>query len=189
MTTTSDNSVISDDEDGDEEYENLARPVLDFITRRVTELQNSNDAPISTVDFPSFKTFWHEKFTELRSELLASQESDLFITNPPLRVLEIEILEDAKEHECPCCLDFRDADIVIRAENGITRDIFLGAICDGLYGEAVKKEDLPLEEKYGGMLLVKGWDYMIQDQRYFYKGSSYTQMRIWMYCAGPADKQ
>ena len=122
----------------------------------------------------------------MRDELARSGEGSLFITEPPLRVLEIEILDDAQEHECPCCLPDREADIVINAPEGITRDRFLSAVRDGLYGDGVGEEGsrMPMGGKYDGKLVVRGWDYMMQNGTQLYRGSSYSNMRIWMYCGG-----
>ncbi|KAL8828187.1 MAG: hypothetical protein Q9191_002740 [Dirinaria sp. TL-2023a] len=179
-------SEISDEDD--DEYENLAQPLFDLITNHVAECQRSPEYPISSTDFPSFKTFWRSQFDHLRSCLVDSQENRLLITYPPLRVLEIAILDNAELPECPCDLDHRDADIVIRQSDGISREGLLGAINEALYGDGVQSEDLPLWTKYGGRLVVKGWNCMLQDENIFYKGSSNTRMRIWIHCAGADDQ-
>ena len=142
VTTTSSNSEDSDDSDGYEGYELLAKPFFDSIVARVSDFQKTDDAPSppATTDFSAFKAMWREKFDAMRAELISSHESELFITDPPLRALEIEILDEGREHSCPCCLADRDADIEMRVPRGITRDISLRAVCDRLYGEGVERE-------------------------------------------------
>lgn len=89
-------------------------------------------------DFPTFKTFWHDKFDEMGKELALRGEIDLFISDPPLKKLEIEILDYNRRrgdsYDCACCLPYQDAYIVINDGGGITRGMFLRAIRDALYG-------------------------------------------------------
>ena len=129
------------------------------------------------------KSFWRDTFDKMRLELAHSHESELFITDPPLKELEIDILNDAGEKGCLCCLDLADAQFVVRTGQGITRDTFLKALKDHLYGENVESEDLRLSDRYHGMLIPKGWDYMLVEGNVFYQGSGYSAMRIWIYCS------
>lgn len=179
VTTVSDDSSSSSDDY--EDYEHLAQPLWDFITDRVESFQPTTST--HSPDFDSFKTLWRGKFEEMRAELAASYESSQFITDPPLRQLEIEILDNAENKGCPCCFEDRDPDIVITASSGITKDIFVKAVCDGLYGDDVTKDQLPLKVKYDGKLVVKDFQCMTQGGD-LYKGSSYDRMRIWMHVAG-----
>ena len=173
------------DEDGDEvEYTNNAGPIFDLIQSRVTNiLKSTTCTPPHPDTFSAFKAFWREKFAEMRSELAARNESSIFLTSPPLKVLEIEVKDAIMEHSCPCIFDYVGADIVIREEGGITRDHFLKAISDGLYGEDVEREGMPLIDRYGnGRLVVRKWNYMtVGDDCFYYH---YDGMRIWMECEG-----
>ena len=176
-----------DDDDGDgDEYTNNARPIFDLIKTRVTEiLKATNKNPPHPCTFSAFKAFWREKYAEMRSELAARNESSIFLTSPPLKALEIEIQNVEKQHECPCCFDYADADIIIREEGGITRDHLLKAISDRLYGKDVEKDWMPLKKRYwNGRLVVRDWNFMLHEGDCFYKGSSYGEMRIWMRCGG-----
>lgn len=122
----------------------------------------------------------------MRAELVQCGESELFITYPPLKTLEIEILDGAADIVCPCCEDYRDADIVIRSEEGITRDDLLKALRDRLYGENARRKRMPLKRHYSdGRLVVKTWNYPIRNvEDVFSKGYDYDELRIWMYCVG-----
>ena len=171
-----------EDHDEDDDLELLAIPFWNLITTRVS--MYNRDCPPATANFATFRSFWRSRFDQMREELITSQEADLFLTKPPLERLDIEILDEHREHECPCCLSQAKADIVIRAEGGITREIFLNAVRDYLYGEKVVLGNLALRNVYQGGLLVRNWDYMMQDKVMLYRGSSYTGDRIWMYCSG-----
>lgn len=171
-----------DDDDDDEEdddpaatdYENLAKPLFSQITSHISA--NSRLAPHVSASLPNFKAFWHAQFSQLLILLNQAEESELFITDPPLKVLEIEILpyRPESEKQCPCCLEHRAADLVIETGEGrgITRGGFVKALMEGLYADGGD----------GRKLVVRDWDYMMQDGVCFYKGSGYDRMRIWMYC-------
>ncbi|CAF9939655.1 hypothetical protein IMSHALPRED_001585 [Imshaugia aleurites] len=179
--TDTDADDNEDDEDNDESLELLAQPFWDSIVTRVSSY--SRDSPPSTADFTTFKSFWRDRFDQMREELFTAQEANLFITSPPIRALEIEILDYNRNAQCPCCLPDAEADIVIRAEGGITGEIFLNAVRSHLYGESLGKRDVALRGVYRGGLLVRGWDYMLQPDGILY-GGNYTGNRIWMYCSG-----
>ena len=179
-------SLDNDEELGDDSYDEveyriLARPLFDFIIRRVSNINKG--AHTDHMKVTDFKAFWREKFDKMRLELAHSQESDLFITDPPLKELEIEILDNASEKECPCRLNFTNAQIVLRAERGITRDIFLRGLEDHLYGEGEKSEHLRLSDRHHGMLIPRDWEYMQTEEDVLYKGGDYDAMRIWLYCS------
>lgn len=178
-----DNEQLGDDFVDEVEYKILARPLLDFIIQRVSNFTNKV-TPTYRMNVTDFKAFWRDKFDKMRLELAQSQESDLFITDPPLKELEIEILDVFMERPfCPCCLDIRDAQIVLRAEGGITRDIFLKGLEDHLYGEVGKSEHLRLSDRHYGMLIPRHWDFMLTENDVLYKGVYYDAMRIWLYCS------
>ena len=179
-------SMTEEDDFSDDDpcYKNLSRPLLDFITTRVSDLNKG--AHTDRMTFSDFKAFWRTNFEKMRLELTHSHESDLFITNPPLKELEIEILNSANERSCPCVFDYVDAHITIRAEQGITRDVFLEALRDQLYGEEVRSEHLRLSDRHRGMLVPRDWNYMEEDEEVFYRGSEYDRMRIWVYCSDQA---
>lgn len=170
----------ADDDYDDTEYKDLATPLLNFMIQRVADLNQG--AHTDLMDLSDFKAFWRDKYDMMRLELAQSHESQLFITDPPLKELEIEILNDAGEKECPCCLDFADAQIVVRAEQGITRDNFLRALKDHLYGENVESENLRFSSGHHGMLIPRNWDCMWGEGGVFYQGR-YGKMRIWIYCS------
>ena len=176
-------SVTEEDDFGDDDpsYKNLSEPLLRFITTRVSDFNNG--AHTDRMSFSNFKAFWRTNFEKMRLELTHSHESDLFITDPPLKELEIEILNTADYKHCPCCFDYVDAHITIRAERGITRDVFLEALRDQLYGEEVRSEHLRLSDRHRGMLVPTDWNYMQGDKGVFYGGSQYDRMRIWVYCS------
>lgn len=176
-----DDDDYDDDNDCDDtEYKNLATPLLNFMVQRVADFKKG--AHVDRMDFSDFKAFWRDKFDIMRLELAQSHESQLFITDPPLKELEIEILDDAGEKGCPCCLDLVDAQIVVRADQGITRDIFLKALKDHLYGENVESENLRLSDSHHGMLIPRHWNYMRVEGDIFYQGQ-YDMTRIWIYCS------
>ena len=178
---TEENDFSDDDPSG---YKNLSTPLLDFIITRVSDFNKG--AHPDRMTFSDFKAFWRTNFEKMRLELTHSHESDLFITDPPLKELDIEILNSADERPCPCCFDYADAHITIRAEQGITRDIFLEALRDQLYGEEVKSEHLKLSDRHRGMLVPRDWNYMEEGEGEFYRGSQYNRMRIWVYCSDQA---
>ena len=186
-----DNDQLGDDSYHEVECKILARLLVDFIIQRVSNFNEG--AHTDQMNVTDFKAFWRDKFDKMRLELAHAQESDLFITNPPLKELEIEILDDASEKVyCPCCLKFTDAQIVIRAEQGITQDIFLRGLEDHLYGEDGKSEQLRLSDRHHGMLIPRDWEYMITQEDVLLKGSNYSAMRIWLYCSDkiiPDDQQ
>ena len=172
----------SDDDDDDEDddpattcYKNLAKPLFSLITSHVMSA-TSLLVPRDSASLLEFKAFWHTQFLQLLILLDQAEESELFISDPPLKVLEIEILpyRPESEKQCPCCLEYRAADLVveIREGKGITRGRFVKALAEALYGDGVEVRKL----------VVRDWDYMMQDKIYFYKGSGYDRMRIWMYC-------
>ena len=176
-----DNDELGDDSYDEVEYRILARPLFDFIIQRVSKFNEGTHTDYMNVT--DFKAFWRDQFEKMRLELAHSQESDLFITDPPLKELEIEILDNARVRECPCRFDFTDAQIVVRAERGITRDIFLRALEDHLYGEGGKSENLRLSDRHHGILIPRDWNYMQTEEDVLYKGSAYDAMRIWLYCS------
>ena len=189
-TSCSDVEVNSQDDDPNEDdynyqdYRITCVPLLDFIEKRRSGIDSSSDGPNQNTDFSNFKAFWYGKFDDLRTELATSQQSKLFLTDPPLKVLEVEILDDGVKHECPCCLENRPADVIIREDAGITWDDFVKALRNTLYGSDVTHERMPLENRQGGRLVLKNWDYMRQNGDEFYRGSSYDNVRIWAYCVG-----
>lgn len=181
LESVDDNDELGDDSYDEVEYRILARSLFDFIIQRISNFNEGTHTDHMNVT--DFKAFWRDKFEKMRLELAHSQESDLFITDPPLKELEIEILDDTRERECPCCFDFTNAQIIVRAERGITRDIFLGALEDHLYGEGRKSENLRLSDRHHGMLIPRDWNYMQTDEDVLYKGGDYDAMRIWLYCS------
>ena len=185
-----DNDQLGDDSYDEVEYKVLARPLFDFIIQRVSNFNEG--AHTDHMNVLDFKAFWRDKFDMMRLELAHSQESDLFVTDPPLKELEIEILDDASEKGCPCRLDLNDAQIVLRAEQGITRDIFLKGLEDHLYGEGGKSEHLRLSDRHHAMLIPRDWEYMQTEEDILYKGCDYDAIRIWLYCSDkvvPDDQQ
>ena len=177
-----DNDQLGDNSYNEVEYRILARPLLDFIIQRVSKFNEGIHTDHMNVT--DFKAFWRDKFDKMRLELAHSQESDLLITDPPLKELEIEILDDASEKVfCPCRLKFADAQIVLRAERGITRDNFLKGLEDHLYGDGGKSENLRLSDRHHGMLVPKDWEAMQTEEDVLYKGGDYSAMRIWLYCS------
>ena len=181
---TEEDAEEDDFSDDDPCYKNLSRPLLDFITTRVSDFNKG--AHTDRMTFSDFKAFWRSNFEQMRLELTHSHESDLFITDPPLKELEIEILNSADERSCPCVFDYVDAHVTIRAEQGITRDVFLEALRDQLYGEEVRSEHLRLSDRHRGMLVLRDWQYMEEGEGEFYQGSQYDRMRIWVYCSDQA---
>ena len=180
-------SITEEDDFSDDDppgYKNLSRPLLDFIITRVSDFNKG--AHTDRMTFSDFKAFWRTNFEKMRLELTHAHESDLFITDPPLKELEIEILNIAGERCCPCRYDYVDAHITIKAEQGITRDVFLEALRDQLYGEEVRSEHLRLSDRHRGMLIPRDWNYMEEDEGEFYQGSQYDMMRIWVYCSDQA---
>lgn len=179
-------SITEEDDFSDDDScnKNLSRPLLDFIITRVSDFNKG--AHTGRMTFSDFKAFWRTNFEKMRLELTHSHESDLFITDPPLKELEIEILNTANERSCPCRFDYVDAHITIRAEQGITRDVFLEALRDQLYGEEVRSERLRLSDRHRGMLVPRDWEYMQEGEGEFYQGSQYDRMRIWVYCSDQA---
>ena len=167
----------------DFEYENLAKPIFDLIQQ--FSLRTARNSPPPTASIAVFRNYWYIEFGRLHRSLVDAGEADLLITDPPLDVLEIEILAHVTEgqKECPCCLPYREADIVIlpeEGEEGITRGAFVKAVGEGLYGGDVRKDGVGrIAEK---KLVVRSWDYMMQDEDTFYKGSTWDRMRVWMYC-------
>ena len=185
-----DNEKLGDDFDDEIEYRVLAGSLFDFIIQHVSNFSKS--AHTDRMNVTDFKAFWRDKFDKMRLELAHSQESDLFITDPPLKELEIEILDASEKVFCPCRLDFRDAQIVLRAERGITRDGFLRGLGDHLYGDAGKSDHLRLSDRHRGMLIPRDWEYMQTEEDVLYRGSDYHAMRIWLYCSDkvvPDDQQ
>ena len=173
------NGQLRNDSCHEVECKILARLLVDFIIPRVSKLNEG--AHTDQMNVADFKAFWRENFDQMRLELAHAQQSDLLITNPPLKELEIEILDDASEKAyCPCCLNVTDAQIVLRATQGITQDVFLRGLQDQLYG---KSDRLRLSDRHYGMLMVRDWEYMITAEDVLLKGSNYSAMRIWLYCS------
>ena len=167
----------------DFEHENLAKPIFDLI--QDFSLKTVSNSPSPTASINEFRNHWHTAFSHLHRSLVDVGEAELLITDPPLDVLEIEILPHVEggQKECPCCLPYREADIVIvpeEGEEGITRGAFVKAVGKGLYGGEVRTEGVG--RIAGKKLVVRSWDYMMQDSVTFYKGSTWDRMRVWMYC-------
>ena len=183
-------SITEEDDFSDDDpsgYKNLSRPLLDFTITRVSDVSDFNKgAHTDRMTFSDFKAFWRTNFEKMRLELTHAHAIDLFITDPPLKELEIEILNSADEMSCPCCYDYVDAHITIRAEQGITRGVFLEALRDQLYGEEVRSEHWRLSDRHRGMLIPRDWNYMEEGEGEFYRGSQYDRMRIWVYCSDHA---
>lgn len=171
---------LADDDYDDTEYKNLATLLLNLIIQRVADFKKG--AHVDRMDLSDFKAFWRDKFDITRLELAQSHESQLFIIDPPLKEMEIEVLDDAGEKECPCRPDFADAQVVVRAEQGITRDIFLRALKDHLYGENVENENPRVSDSHHGMLVPRNWDSMLREWDVFYQGQ-YSKTRVWIYCS------
>lgn len=70
---------------------------------------------------------------------------------------------------------YKDADIVIKAEGGVTRGLFVEGIRDALYSEERNVVE-------GRRLIVKDWSFMMADDVYFNRSFDYEWMRIWMEC-------
>lgn len=186
ITPISSDGEDEDDDDDDVDYRLDAKPLFDFISKHAKKASQEvkESGQLNVQDFGAFKAFWRAKFDDWRAERAVTNDgADVYITTPPLRLLEIEILDDKEPHECPCCLADGGADIVIRAPDGITEDIFLKTICDDLYGEHEEEHDLPLREVYDGGLVVRDFNYMMHDEGMLYT-SSYERERIWLYCSG-----
>lgn len=176
------------------DYTNRATPLFDFIRHSMSEIiKDAEENPVQFPGYSNYKAFWREKFDQLRHQLAASQESDLLITDPPLKKLEIEVLDFGEMRgdtfDCPCCLSWVEDDFVIEAEGGITRDIFLKKICDFFYGEDVEKDWLPLADEYGdGRLVVRDVTGMVATEGHFLKNEK-GKLRLWLYCGHmPAQK-
>ena len=176
------------DENADEpetDYKILCLPFFEFIRSNVSKF--SQASPTDPSDYPAFKAYWRDAFSQIRNTHSLSGESSLFLTDPPLQALDIEILNNASEHRCPCCLETDATHIRLRSKGGITRDDFLQAISEQLYGENVQAVDVRVSEKHAGMVVLKSWDYMMQGgegeegQKYFY--GMEDVMKIWMYCS------
>ena len=63
-------TTTSSDSDGYEDYELLAKPFFDSIVARVSDFQETDDAPSppATTDFSAFKAMWRENFDAMRAE-------------------------------------------------------------------------------------------------------------------------
>ena len=179
------NSLEEDPEDSaDEEYQALCLPFLEWVSEKVEraggeEIKDSKDGWSETEAerFNESKARWRQCFAEMPTERAQQNmgysgrsvfgtrigdHSSRYLTDPPLRILEVEVLDEKKPAECPCCLGYAETDIVIDCEKGhvqgITEDRFLWAICQVLYGKGVEMKDLPLRQIYSGPLVVKSFD-------------------------------
>lgn len=169
--------VPTDDCD-DTEYTNRLQPILDFIQDRVNTLQDY--ATDSLQPIADFKSYWRYMFSNMYDELVRSGESNLLVTDPPIKTLVIELLDDAMEKRCPCCYDGGDDDIVIQSKTGITRGQLLRDVGQALYGVNERQEDGRGRKE---RLVVKAWDYM-RCGEILVKPAGDADMRIWLYCQG-----
>lgn len=157
-----------------------SRPLFQYIKSNVSAaLRNFASIP---GDFSAHKAYWAQIFDNMRAELVASGESEYSITWPPLKSLEIEIIDG--KHDRNGWTEKDNADIFIETEEGITWDDFLKGIRDGLYGEEVRKQRMPMRERVrDGRLVVDGW---VSEYNPYYQSGAGCVMRIWMYCVGIA---
>lgn len=172
----------------DDDCINLSGPILTFIKDQVFEILKAVNTG-NLGNFPAFKAFWRDRFDEMGNELASRGEIDLFISDPPLKLLEIEILDYNRRrgdsYDCVCCLPYHDAHIVINDGGGISRGMFLRAIRDALYGQGLNRKALPFRRKYSRGLVVKDWMCMEDMRGCFCKGYiGHDTIRLWMYCTG-----
>ena len=179
-----------DDDDDDDDYKHLAGPLWDFVAHRCKAVASAPESSQHGTDFAAFKAYWRQHFDKLRGDWAATKDNQTaFITDPPLKKLGIELLDNKGPHECPCCLPNADPDIMIQADGGITEDGFLEAIRDYLWGENVQVEDLALRKAYGGGLSPVEFMCTFQSQDYLYRLSGCSEYRVWLYCADADRRQ
>ena len=211
-----DSEEESEEDDEGPYYRLHCRPFWSWISERVKKfedeaIQSQKEAGLSKVgnhgpkghqetDFEAFKIQWRQRFDLMRAERreLAAGDSSIAgnspqLTSPPIRHMEIEILDDKMPHNCPCCLPEGDAHILIEASDttsgraGITEDRFLEAICDYLYGEDTILGQLPLRNLYQDGLILREWNYMLEGGGEFLIYDYKDQNRIWLYCIGQGE--
>ena len=122
-------------------YKLLCLPFFDSIISQVSTFRRAS--PTDPSKYPAFQAYWHSAFSHIRHELSFNGESGLFLTDPPLKDLKIEVVSDEYMGDCPCCLeDIYSTHVRIQCQRGITRDAFLQAISEQVYGEDVQGADV-----------------------------------------------
>lgn len=168
-----------DDESSDDDYRECEisfKEVTDLIG---TACQNSAALqPPLDCDRKTWDDYWRAVLSSLGSTVASDARMPDFITSPPLKYLNIEIMSEEPPGGCPCCAPDGLPSFLVEAAGGIRKTELVKQISAALYGEGRsvgRKEDRPVVRKF---------DYMMEGdgRNLIYSGRSPRQ--IWMYCDG-----
>lgn len=169
-----DEDVYEDEDEGQasRRYASHLLPVLEIIIDRVDAMQKP--PPDFSQPMSVFRSYWRDVYGQIQVELYQSMKDDVIITFPPIKCLEVQILDDNGLPIPPRCLEWGKDVLTIQSEGEpITRGQLLRAIGEALYGEDGLWSDR--------RLVVRAWNEKGHDGKSgWQKGSE--QMRIWMYC-------
>jgi len=136
----------------------------------------SHDLQINSVtNFQAFQQHWSDVFKKLAED--CKGDGNKFISNPPLKKLELHLIPEVEKRECPCCYYGEDSTHDIECDEGITEEKFILNLRELLYGDNNRLSDT-LNNEFRGGLKVVGFDWMIGSGKFLMSNS------LWVYCDG-----
>ncbi|KAI8675370.1 hypothetical protein NCS57_00438100 [Fusarium keratoplasticum] len=123
------------------------RPMIDAIADGTKEAFPAS--PSFDPSSPStFQTFWRGVFTSLKDSVLKNQEIPHYLTEPPVSTCSVTLFDNRHALGCPCCQSPSEPAIELENENGVTKEDFMNAIVNTMYGEALPKVFIESEPMY-----------------------------------------
>ncbi|KAH6874413.1 hypothetical protein B0T10DRAFT_498879 [Thelonectria olida] len=148
--------------------------------------------PSDAASGSDFQRYWRDAFTQLSNSISSDSTVPGFLTCPPTRKFSVFIF-DLGQKGCPCCLPETSPNIVVENEDGVTKDDFMKAFTDYMYGgplPRVNHEDG--SQASGGICaLVYGSNWMSQGKNADGEKLAMLQMvapkdripEIWLFCS------
>ncbi|RSL57366.1 hypothetical protein CEP54_008298 [Fusarium duplospermum] len=140
--------VVQEDSDPEDIIEKW-QPLVDAIAAATKEAFPAS--PAFDPSSPStFQTYWRGVFTNLRDSVVKDEKISHYITKPPVNTCNITLFDNRHILGCPCCQSPSEPAIELKNENGVTKEDFMNAVIDILYGETLPKvfvEACPMGEE------------------------------------------
>lgn len=114
------------------------RPMIDAIADATKEAFPASP-PFDPSSPLTFQTYWRGVFTSLKDSILKNKEISQYLTEPPVSTCSVTLFDDMDVMGCPCCQSPSEPAIQLKNENGVTKEDFMNAIIDTMYGEELPK--------------------------------------------------